>query len=114
MVETVQQSISSLVAQGLQFHRQGDLVNAEHIYRTILIREPKNADALHLMGSLRGRQGLTDQGIRLMEQAITANPRVSIYHNNLGNLKVAVGTLSGRKRATVAPLGSTERMLTPT
>jgi tetratricopeptide (TPR) repeat protein len=99
MIETLQQSVSSLVAQGLHFHQRGDLTQAEQIYRAILMREPRNADALHLMGSLRGRQGLTDEGIRLMEQAIASSPRVSIYHNNVGNLKAASGDTAGAEES---------------
>ncbi len=98
-METMQQSIGNLVAQGLQFHQRGDLVNAEQVYRIILQREPQHADALHLMGSVRGRQGLTAEGIRLMEQAIEASPRVSIYHNNLGNLKTTAGDLAGAEES---------------
>lgn len=93
------QSTSSMVAQGLQFHQRGDLAGAEQIYRAILLREPQNADALHLMGSVRGRQGLTAEGIRFMEQAIEASPRVSIYHNNLGNLKTTAGDLAGAEES---------------
>jgi len=99
MMETMQQSIGSMVAQGLQYHQRGDLASAEQIYRMILMREPRNADALHLMGSVRGRQGLTSEAIRLMEQAIEASPRVSIYHNNLGNLKTTAGDIAGAEES---------------
>jgi tetratricopeptide (TPR) repeat protein len=99
MTETMQQSIGSMVAQGLQFHQRGDLARAEQVYLAILMREPQNADALHLMGSVRGRQGLTAEAIRLMEKAIEANPRVSIYHNNLGNLKATAGDIVGAEES---------------
>lgn len=98
MIET-QQSVSNLIAQGLHFHQHGDLASAEEVYRTILLLEPRNADALHLMGSVRGRQGLTREGILLMEQAIVASPRVSIYHNNLANLKAAAGDGAGAEES---------------
>jgi tetratricopeptide (TPR) repeat protein len=105
MMETMQQSaagarsVASLVAQGLQYHQRGDLAGAERAYRAVLLREPRNADALHLMGSVRGRQGLTAEGIRLMEEAIAASPRVSIYHNNLGNLKKSAGDAAGAEES---------------
>jgi len=35
---------------------------------------------------LKGQQGLYSHAIPLIEQAISASPRVSAYHNNLGNL----------------------------
>ena len=99
MIETLQKEIGGLVMQGLLLHKSGDLAGAEFIYRKILLREPGNADALHLMGSLRGRQGLTVEGIHLMEQAVAASPRVSIYHNNLGNLKLASGDVRGAEES---------------
>ena len=99
MIGMQQQNVTSLVAHGLQFHQRGDLTSAEQIYSTILAREPGNADALHLLGSLRGRQGLGSEGIRLMEQAIAVSPRVSIYHNNLGNLKAEVGDKGGAEHS---------------
>jgi tetratricopeptide (TPR) repeat protein len=88
-----------MVKLGLQFHQRGDLARAEQTYRAILVREPENADALHLMGSIRGRQGLTAEGIALMERAIAANPRVSAYHNNLGNLKTTAGDVAGAEES---------------
>lgn len=98
-VSSLQQSIPGMVAQGLQFHQRGDLGRAEQMYLAILAREPQHPDALHLMGSIRGRQGLTAEAIRLMERAIEANPRMSAYHNNLGNLKAAVGDIAGAEES---------------
>jgi tetratricopeptide (TPR) repeat protein len=95
MIGTMQQSTSELVTQGLRFHQNGDLLHAEQMYRAILAREPRHGDALHLLGSLRGRQGRNEDGIRLIEEAIAVNPRMSAYYNNLGNLQVKVGDRAG-------------------
>jgi tetratricopeptide (TPR) repeat protein len=94
-LDTTELDSRALIARGLALHQRGELNAAERVYQSILLREPQNADALHLMGSVRGRQGLTEEGIRLMEEAIAVSPRVSIYHNNLGNLKNNLGDVAG-------------------
>jgi len=99
MIGTMQQSTEELVTQGLQLHQAGDLFHAEQVYRMILAREPRHGDALHLLGALCGRQGRNEDGIRLIEEAIAVNPRVSAYYNNLGNLKVKAGDSEGAEES---------------
>jgi tetratricopeptide (TPR) repeat protein len=91
VTQALQPTINSLVSQGLHFHQQGDLVQAQLVYMEILTREPTQADALHLLGLVKGRMGCNAEAIRLIEQAIAVNPRVSAYHNNLGNLRAKIG-----------------------
>lgn len=99
MIQSGHQQINTLVAQGLLFHQQGDLVEAENAYLAIVEQQPQHADALHLLGVLKGQQGLHAAGIRLIERAIIASPRVSAYYNNLGNLRIKTGDLSGAEKS---------------
>jgi len=87
-----QQPLRELIAEGLAHHQKGDLAAAEQAYQRVLASEPAHADALHLLGVLRGRTD-PEAGVRLVERAILANPRVSAYHNNLGNLLLRTGNL---------------------
>jgi|TARA_B100000315_G_scaffold258240_1_gene309651 predicted O-linked N-acetylglucosamine transferase (SPINDLY family) len=68
----------------LQLHRNGQLQEAEHIYDQILVADPENADANHLLGVLEHQVGRDDRAIRLIRRAIHCNPHVDAFHNNLG------------------------------
>jgi len=78
---------------GLEHQRSGRFPQAEAIYRAVLRQDPRNADALHLLGLLAyqaGRHGVAADYIR---QAIRVNGRISPFHNNLGNALQGLGRL---------------------
>jgi len=56
----------------------------QSLCRDILRAQPKNADAMHLLGLARHRLGHPKEGIALLEKAISLNARNSSYHSNLG------------------------------
>src|SRR5438874_2551321 len=70
--------------EGLKFHRGGEYAQAEAIYREVLAAEPRNPDALHLMGVLATAVGHPDVGVNLVKAAIAAKPGVASFHNSLG------------------------------
>jgi hypothetical protein len=39
--------LKKLLADALNFHRNGDLINAELLYEQILVKQHRNFDALH-------------------------------------------------------------------
>jgi protein O-GlcNAc transferase len=57
------------VQHAFSLHRQGRLAEAESAYATLLARQPKHFDVLHLFGMLRMQQGRPDQALRLGESA---------------------------------------------
>jgi len=57
---------------------------AETAYHRILQDHPRHFDALHMLGVLLCQKGDLDQGIRLLQQAISVNPRDPACCNNLG------------------------------
>jgi tetratricopeptide (TPR) repeat protein len=66
-------------------HQQGQLVEAEEMYRTILAIEPNHFDAIQLLGVIhlaRGQYEAAEQQIRL---AIAIDPNHAFLHNNRGN-----------------------------
>jgi tetratricopeptide (TPR) repeat protein len=99
LVATLNQLTSELVACGLALHQRGDFTGAETYYRQILAREPQHADALHLLGVLKGQQGDYTVAARLIEEAISLKPRVSAYHNNLGNLLIKSGDTAAAEKS---------------
>jgi len=73
------------VKRGLYYHQNGNINEAEEIYKKILHIFPLYADALHLLGVIENQKGENDTAISLIEKAIQINPHNAIYYNNLGN-----------------------------
>jgi protein O-GlcNAc transferase len=59
---------------------------AEHIYRRLLQIQPRNADALHLLGILAGDRGDFSGAIESIGKAIAIDPSNHSYHANLGKM----------------------------
>ncbi len=77
-------TIAETLNLALQHHEAGRLQEAEALYRQILHDQPDHPDALHLLGVIAHHAGRHDVAVELIGKAITANPMVADYHNNLG------------------------------
>ncbi|MEI8196756.1 MAG: tetratricopeptide repeat protein, partial [Phycisphaerae bacterium] len=75
----------------LEHHQAGRLAEAEDIYRQVLEVDPRQPDALHLLGVLNGQKGETDSAIALIRQAIEGNPTQAHYHANLAKFLAPKG-----------------------
>jgi predicted O-linked N-acetylglucosamine transferase (SPINDLY family) len=69
----------------ISLHQQGQLGQAEAIYRQLLEIDPANADALHLLGVIAHQTSNHKSAVDMISHAIRINPQVSIYYSNLGN-----------------------------
>jgi len=91
------------VAEALQIavglHRADRIDEAKSIYDRILQVDPRNPDALHLLGLVERRQGNADRAVQLMRQAVQAAPEMAEIHSNLGNTLSAQGDVDGAARA---------------
>lgn len=67
-------------------HQAGHFPEAERVYRLILKAEPKQFDALHLLGVLEAQRGRADEAIRLLSRAINVNPRSAEALSNRANV----------------------------
>jgi len=76
----------ALLREGLAHHRRGELALAQRAYRAVLQIQPRNADALHLMGMVAYQVGELATARDLIERAIEAVPGAPAYHNNLGEV----------------------------
>lgn len=72
-------------------HRKGALDEAEKLYRSVLRAEPRNVDALQLLGVLLHQRGQSDQGLKLLRDALALDPSNGRCHNNIGSLYNAIG-----------------------
>ena len=68
----------------IELHQLGQLGQAEAMYLQLLEIEPKNADALHLLGVIASENGNHQVAVDLISQAIEIIPNVASYYSNRG------------------------------
>lgn len=66
--------------------QRGAALEAERILRRVLVREPDNADAIHLQGLLRKKANDGAGALELLRRSIRLSPRRPDFHGNVGNL----------------------------
>jgi len=82
-----------LVLTAFRHHQQGQLAQAQALYRQALSIEPTNPDALHLLGVIALQTGNPAQTIDLVSKAIAIDPRQPEFHSNLALAYNGVGEL---------------------
>jgi protein O-GlcNAc transferase len=70
--------------QAVGFHKMGELSKAKEIYETILKTEPRNADVLHLLGTIALQDKDYPKAIGLISDALAINQQMPGAFNNLG------------------------------
>ncbi|MDQ2105201.1 hypothetical protein QSG27_21050 [Azospirillum sp. C340-1] len=80
-------SLSEAYALAIGHHRAGRMGEAAGLYRAILDADPRQADALHLLGVLSGQIGRTEDAVALIAGAIALDPEAEDYHDTLGSLR---------------------------
>lgn len=74
----------SIYRQALQHHQQGNLAQAETLYKSVIAADSRHADALHYLGVIRHQQGEHQAAIEAIARAININPSNSDYLSNQG------------------------------
>lgn len=72
-------------AQAVEAQRAGRLDDARALYTQVLQENPRDVDALHLLGRIAIAKGELDFGIALLQQAVRLAPQFAEAQNNLGN-----------------------------
>jgi predicted TPR repeat methyltransferase len=83
--------VTSPLEQAIHQHRQGQLDQAEAVYREILTEQPGNPDALHFLGLLLHQKGDSAIAIELIQRTLRTCPDYADAHKNLGNIHQAAG-----------------------
>ncbi|MGD0542162.1 MAG: tetratricopeptide repeat protein [Tepidisphaeraceae bacterium] len=78
----------------LYHHRSGHFSQAQELYNKILVKNPRDANALHLSGTLLAQMGRSEEGIALMQKAIEVRPNVALFHLNLGEAYGRMGKMA--------------------
>ena len=81
----------AMFQMGLDRHKSGDLRSAASVYEEVLRRDPKNAEALHLLGLVAYQAGQPVPAIDFMSQAIALSPEAAPMYGNRGLALAAAG-----------------------
>ncbi len=84
------------LAIGFAAQREGNFPVAETCYREILLEDPINADAQYLLGFLCHQQGLEQEALHHIQEAVAQRPREPQFAKTLGDVFLA---LNDRERA---------------
>ena len=76
--------LSEKLRRAYNLHQAGRREEAKQQYQQILLEDPANADALHLLGVLAFQTGQDEVAITLIKRSIVAAPRNVHAYNNLG------------------------------
>lgn len=77
-------ALPALIAEGIRLHQAGQLGDARQVYDEVLRLNPRDPDALHLLGVIARDSGNPEQAIVLIGQAIDVLPGEASFHGNLG------------------------------
>ena len=75
---------SDLLGQAVRLHQQGRLEQAQALYRRVLEINPRQFDALHLLGVIERQRGAPARAAELIEEALRIDPQQARAHCNLG------------------------------
>lgn len=81
------------IVQAARAFERGDLGSAETACRGILAGDPRNADALHLLGLVRRKQGAAAEAEPLLNASIEIAPQRAEWRVNYANLLRSIGRL---------------------
>jgi predicted O-linked N-acetylglucosamine transferase (SPINDLY family) len=73
----------ALLQEAVALHQAGRLAEARAAYLEILKAQPRNADALHLLGVIAHQMGDHEQAVTLIGQAIAIHPGNAAQYQNI-------------------------------
>ena len=84
----------ALLSQAIAFHQTGRLADAERLYRQLMVADPREAAAPHMLGVVRAQQGRNREALELMTAALALKPDAPEILSNRGNVLKAEGALN--------------------
>lgn len=80
--------------RALEHHRMGRVSLAESLYRELLVADPNDPNALHLMGLLLSQTGRAEEAVSLLVRSVQASPDVAHFRSNLASVLGKLGRLA--------------------
>ena len=84
-------SINQVLQQAISNHQEGNLHEAERLYRTVLTVEPQHPDANHNLGVLAVQNNQPDSGLPFFKVSLDANPGIVQYWQSYIDTLIHVG-----------------------
>lgn len=84
-----------LLQEGVACHRSGDVPGAERAYRKVLKKNPRDADALHLLGLALSQIGRGPDGAGSIKAALAVRDNFPDAHLNLAIILAQAGDATG-------------------
>jgi predicted O-linked N-acetylglucosamine transferase (SPINDLY family) len=81
----------AVLSQAIAFHQTGKLADAERLYLQLMVAEPREPTAHHMLGVVRAQQGRNDEALELMSAALALRPNAPEVLSNYGNVLRAQG-----------------------
>lgn len=97
--------------EAVALHQAGRLPEAEALYRAILRREPRRAEAWHLLGVLAGQCGKAEAALELLDRAADLDPRPAVYQENRAKALRRLGRTEAAEAAYHAALARSPRQV---
>ncbi len=89
---------------GLQHHRNGNLPEAEAIYRKVLAAQADHPAALHWLAVIARETGHEDDALKLLERSFQLNPRDPLTRQDLGETMSSLGRFAEAEQHYLAAL----------
>ncbi|MBN9669925.1 tetratricopeptide repeat protein [Roseibium aggregatum] len=91
-LKPAQDPIREKLIKGLSYQQAGEIERAKRLYKQVLKKAPKNADALHLLGVSYRQQGYPKRALEYIGKAIAVDPNQSPFYANLARTMLDLGT----------------------
>jgi tetratricopeptide (TPR) repeat protein len=92
-------TIEQALQQGVAAHNQGDLQEAERLYRAILESQPTHSDANHNLGVLAVSVNQVEAALPLFKIALDANPKIEQFWLSYIDALIKENQIKNAKRA---------------
>lgn len=96
--------IRAVFDHALKLHQNGEIQQAEELYRQVLAHNPHHADALHLLGVAALQRGVAAESESLIRRAIAISPQSALYHGNLGRALLVQGKFAESEASSLRAL----------
>ena len=94
-------TVDQALQQGVAAHKEGNLQDAERLYRAILQAQPNHPDANHNLGVLAMAVGKPLDAIPLFKLAVEANPKVEQFWLSYTDALIKLERFDEAKRVVV-------------
>lgn len=86
--------MNDLLQKAITAHQGGNLAEAEKLYRAVLQQDPREADALALLGLVLGAKGEFSEALTMAEKAIALDPNAALFQFHYGTILLTAQKLA--------------------